>query len=172
MLLLWAVTFVEAWRIKERALAVKWGITNVNNGVLPSSLCIGLVVDLTTNLFAAMEVETLRAEYDPKGDIWWKRELKLIASIPIIALFAVGLSVLITFIFVFEAFVGQLYAGPGHQHIVRPSCLSPASCRLNPVDSFLGSRSNDPLHPNHPSLSFILPKLCQTSHKLGEPCNS
>src|SRR5258708_4739252 len=78
----------------------------------------------------------------------------------------------ITFIFVFEAFIGQLYTGPGHQHIVCPSCPSSASYRLNPIDSFLGPRSNDPLHPYHPSLSFILPNLCQTSHKLGEPCNS
>ncbi len=65
------------------------------------------------------KVETHRTEYDPFDDTWWKRELKIIASIPIIGLFAAGLSALITTIFVFEAFITELYTGPGHQYIVR-----------------------------------------------------
>ncbi|KAF8323489.1 calcium-activated chloride channel-domain-containing protein [Cantharellus anzutake] len=93
LLILWAVTFVEAWRIKERSYAVKWGVTH------------------------SSRVESLRSEFDPNDDIWWKRELRIIGSIPIIGLFAVGLSALITAIFVFEAFISQLYGGPGHRYI-------------------------------------------------------
>ncbi len=42
----------------------------------------------------------------------------MLASLPIVLLFAGVLVALLTGIFVFEAFVTQLYTGPGHQYIV------------------------------------------------------
>ncbi|KAF8309277.1 DUF590-domain-containing protein [Clavulina sp. PMI_390] len=93
LILLWSLVFVEWWGIKERKLAVQWGVRG------------------------ASKVEFLRAQHIPEGDVWWKRELKIIASIPVIMLFAGLLIALMTSIFVFEAFVTQLYTGPGHQHI-------------------------------------------------------
>lgn len=42
----------------------------------------------------------------------------MIASLPVISLFAAVLAVLLTGIFVFEAFVTQLYTGPGHRLVV------------------------------------------------------
>lgn len=98
-LLLWSVIFVEWWRIKERKLSVKWGVRGASN------------------------VETLRAEYIPEGDLWWKRELKMVASFPVIVGYAILLIALMTSIFVFEAFVTLLYNGPGHQYIVRSKHL-------------------------------------------------
>lgn len=94
LLLIWSVTFVEWWSITERKLAVRWGVRG------------------------ASKVEILRAEYNPAGDVWWKKELKTIASVPVIAVFAAALVALMTAIFVFEAFITRLYDGPGKQHIV------------------------------------------------------
>jgi len=43
----------------------------------------------------------------------------MIASFPIILMFAGVLAALLTGIFVFEAFVTELYTGPGQKYIVR-----------------------------------------------------
>lgn len=94
LLLTWSVVFVEWWSIKERKLAVQWGVRG------------------------ASRVEILRAAYNPIGDVWWKLELKRIASIPIIFGFALALVGLMTALFIFEAFVTRLYDGPGKSNIV------------------------------------------------------
>lgn len=94
VVLIWSLVFVEWWSIKERKLSVRWGVRGASN------------------------VELLRAQYNPEGDVWWKRELKMIASLPVIIIYAALLITLMTSIFIFEAFITQLYNGPGHQHIV------------------------------------------------------
>jgi anoctamin-10 len=63
-------------------------------------------------------VETRRAQYTP-GCPWWKRELRMIASVPVILVFAIILAALLTGIFVIEAFVTELYTGTGHKYVVR-----------------------------------------------------
>jgi hypothetical protein len=45
--------------------------------------------------------------------------MRVAASIPVILLFATILAVILTGIFVLEAFVTQLYKGPGHRYVVR-----------------------------------------------------
>jgi hypothetical protein len=95
LLLFWSTTFVEYWRVKERALATCWGTAE------------------------SFSVEKRRAQY-VKGFPWWKRELRMVASIPVIFMFALVLAILLTAIFVFEAFVTKLYTGPGHTYIVSP----------------------------------------------------
>ncbi|KAI6155945.1 calcium-activated chloride channel-domain-containing protein [Pisolithus tinctorius] len=92
LLLVWSVVFVEWWALQERILSVRW---------------------CTRGSF---RVEKRRADYRP-GLPWWKKEFRRVASIPIILLFASVLAVILTGIFVFEAFVTQLYKGPGHQII-------------------------------------------------------
>ena len=56
---------------------------------------------------------------------WWQRELRIVAGIPVILAFAGILSVLISAIFVFEAFLTQLYTGPLHEYVVCPSLSLP-----------------------------------------------
>lgn len=58
---------------------------------------------------------------------WWKKDVRVLASVPVILLFAALLATLLTGIFVFEAFVTQLYAGPGHKLVV--------SCRFRLVSA-------------------------------------
>jgi anoctamin-10 len=95
LLLLWSITFVEWWTVQERILSVRWGT------------------------HGSARVEKKRASYVP-GFPWWKRELRMVASIPVIIFFGIVLAGLLTSIFVFEAFVTQLYTGPGHKYIVSP----------------------------------------------------
>ncbi|KAG6849673.1 hypothetical protein H0H93_006389 [Arthromyces matolae] len=92
LLFIWSVIFVEWWRVRERILSVRFRTTG------------------------SFRVEKRRADYTP-GFVWWKRELRILASIPVLLLFSAVLFALLTGIFVFEAFVTQLYTGPGYQYI-------------------------------------------------------
>lgn len=108
LVVLWSIGMVEWWRIRERKLAVRWGSRG------------------------AFRVEKRRVEFDavvkerspaPKHDDddddgafpWWKREIRILTSLPVIILAALALSGLLTGLFIIEAFVTQLYTGPGHQ---------------------------------------------------------
>lgn len=69
-------------------------------------------------------METHRHEFNPEdaNAVWWKSELKrffrITASVPVIMVFVAFLTVILTALFVFEAFITQLYTGPGKQYIV------------------------------------------------------
>ncbi|KAG8790483.1 hypothetical protein FRC12_011757 [Ceratobasidium sp. 428] len=104
---LWAITTVDTWRIRERALAVRWGT------------------------YGVARVERRRVEFDghqnnfedddaADTDLifpWWKREARMAISVPVIGLFGAMLGGLLTAIFLFEAFVTQLYTGPGKDYL-------------------------------------------------------
>ena len=129
-LLIWSVVFIEWWRIKERKLSVKWGVKGAAN------------------------VEMLRAEYVPAGDAWWKQELKMVASVPVITAYAILLITLLTSIFAFEAFITQLYNGPGHQYIV--SSQSNSTLQYSVTSLRLGFCSNRPVrHPCPPPACLL-----------------
>ena len=105
----WAIATVNIWRVRERALAVRWGSFGVN------------------------KVERRRVEFssptnftnfndDDLADAdslfpWWKRELRMAISVPVIGIFGALLGALLTAIFLFEAFVTQLYTGPGKEYL-------------------------------------------------------
>lgn len=95
---LWSIVFVEWWRIREVILSVRWGA------------------------LGAFKVEKRRPEF--RGDKrtssysedsfpWWKRETRILLSIPVILTYAAVLVLVLTALFVFEAFVTHLYTGPG-----------------------------------------------------------
>ncbi|KAG6899042.1 hypothetical protein C0993_001442 [Termitomyces sp. T159_Od127] len=92
LVFVWSIVFVEWWRVRERILSIQFGTEG------------------------SFRVEKRRADHKP-GFSWWKRELRILASIPILLLFAGTLFAMLTGIFVLEAFVTQLYTGPGHQYI-------------------------------------------------------
>ncbi|KAF8074650.1 calcium-activated chloride channel-domain-containing protein [Lyophyllum atratum] len=92
LVFVWSVIFVEWWRVHERTLSLRFGTRG------------------------SFRVEKRRAAYQP-GFPWWKRELRILASLPVLLVFAGTLAALLTGIFVFEAFVTQLYTGPGHKYI-------------------------------------------------------
>ena len=93
LLCLWSITFVEWWRVRERILGLRFGTRG------------------------SFKVEKRRPQYKP-GMTWWARELRILATIPIILIWAGILAALLTAIFVFEAFITTLYQGPGKQIVV------------------------------------------------------
>ncbi|KAG0697096.1 calcium-activated chloride channel-domain-containing protein [Suillus ampliporus] len=92
LLLLWSIAFVEWWRLQERILSARWCTRG------------------------SERVEKRRADHIPSFP-WWKQETRMLASIPVILLFATILAVISTGIFVLEAFVTELYKGPGHRYV-------------------------------------------------------
>ncbi|RDB23782.1 hypothetical protein Hypma_008903 [Hypsizygus marmoreus] len=92
LVFIWSVIFVEWWRVRERILSLRFGTRG------------------------SFRVEKRRADHIP-GFPWWRRELRMVASLPVLLLFAGILIALLTGIFVFEAFVTHLYTGPGHKYI-------------------------------------------------------
>lgn len=110
ILVLWSVVFVEWWRIKQRQLSVAWGTKG------------------------SFRVEKRRAQYIPLS--WWRKDLRALASIPVILFFASVLAVLLTGIFVFEAFVTHLYTGPGHKLIVSAVCRATSYILLTSSQGF------------------------------------
>lgn len=92
-LCIWSAAFVEWWRIRERKLGLRFGTRG------------------------SFRVEKCRAQYKP-GMSWWSRDLRILASLPVILICAALLSALLTGIFVFEAFITKLYQGPGKNIVV------------------------------------------------------
>lgn len=97
LLSIWSIAFVEWWRVHERILSLRFGTRG------------------------SLKVEKHRPQWTKRSS-WWVKELRLVASVPIILLFACVLSAILTGIFIFESFITELYEGPGKQLIVR-SCF-------------------------------------------------
>nr|CDI55310.1 related to IST2-Plasma membrane protein that may be involved in osmotolerance [Melanopsichium pennsylvanicum 4] len=100
-LVIWSCLFVELWRMKERKLAVRWGTLGVSQ------------VDRRRHDFVPRATRIDPATEEPEEVFeWWRRELRVILSLPIVALFASILAATVTLMFVIEIFVTQLYHGP------------------------------------------------------------
>ncbi|KAH7106088.1 calcium-activated chloride channel-domain-containing protein [Auriculariales sp. MPI-PUGE-AT-0066] len=102
LLCLWAVTFVEWWRIRERVIAIRWGTQGSRT-----------VEKRRPDFIATIKHDDPDEEDFP----WYIREGRTAAGIPVILLFVGILAALNTAIFAFEAFISILYTGPLHQYI-------------------------------------------------------
>jgi anoctamin-10 len=106
---LWAITTVSLWRVRERALAVRWGTHGIAR---VERRRVEFVSPTNQNDFETDEAADADILYP-----WWKRELRMGISVPVIGLFGALLGALLTAIFLFEAFVTQLYTGPGKDYL-------------------------------------------------------
>ncbi|KIR69262.1 hypothetical protein I314_00368 [Cryptococcus bacillisporus CA1873] len=107
---LYSTIFIAIWRIKQRKFAVKWGTygcENVAFGRLRPEYVASLGLDKTTAQQGVETVDAVQAGNE------LRRDTKVAASVPIIAACGVGLGVVLMGLFVLEAFVSQLYDGPG-----------------------------------------------------------
>ena len=98
---------VEWWRIRERKLAVRWG----SRGAFR-------VEKRRVEFDAIIGKRGSTSDYDDDDNEpfpWWKREIRILTSLPVIALAALALTGILTGLFIIEAFVTHLYTGPGHQ---------------------------------------------------------
>ncbi|QRV88634.1 hypothetical protein RhiJN_16652 [Ceratobasidium sp. AG-Ba] len=106
---LWAISTVDIWRVRERALAVRWGTYGVAR------------VERRRVEFSSPTNQNNFEDDSPADDDilfpWWKRESRMAVSVPVIGLFGMMLGGLLTAIFLFEAFVTQLYTGPGKDYL-------------------------------------------------------
>ena len=85
----------------------------------------------------------------------------MVASVPVILLFAAVLAALLTAIFVFEAFVTHLYTGPGHKYIVSlPQSASAITQANNTHQSFSPTILFIAHLSRRVSLLFIKPLPC------------
>jgi anoctamin-10 len=102
LLVVWSCVFVEIWRMKERKIAVRWGTVGVSH------------VDARRKEF---KPRTTRKDpvtgEDEEVFEWWRRELRIALSIPVIIFFVALLGAVLTTMFVIEVFATQLYHGPG-----------------------------------------------------------
>ncbi|KAJ3773638.1 calcium-activated chloride channel-domain-containing protein [Lentinula raphanica] len=90
---MWAIGFVEWWRVKERRVALTYGVRG------------------------ATKVEKTRVQNIYKDAPTWTRDIKTLVSVPVIIGFAVLLGLLMTGIFFLEEFTEHFYTGPGQQYI-------------------------------------------------------
>ncbi|KAG8999024.1 hypothetical protein FRB90_012179 [Tulasnella sp. 427] len=120
----WSVIFVEWWRLKQRSISIHWGSFGSDK------------VQLRRSQFKG--ANDSNDEHDDTAFPWWKREGRIVASLPVIAIFATALTALLTTIFVVEAFVTQLYTGPA----VRYVSLTPTAMFLLLVPRLVGFYQN------------------------------
>lgn len=106
LLVLWACTFVEVWRLRERKLAVRWGMSGVAN---VSERCPTFRPSVITRDLVTGE----RREIFP----WWRRDLRVLLMLPVTLLFIAVLVVMLTALFVIEVLAGEIYDGPGKQFV-------------------------------------------------------
>ncbi|PWN51017.1 DUF590-domain-containing protein [Violaceomyces palustris] len=101
-LVIWNCVLVEGWRVKEKKLAVRWGTLGVDG------------VETRRNEFVprTTRLDPVTGEEEEVFE-WWRRELRMLVSLPVMALFASLLAMTMTLTFTIEVFVSHLYDGPG-----------------------------------------------------------
>lgn len=101
VLAIYSSVFLAVWKIRERKLAVQWGMRGCEN------VAVG---GLRPQYVRAHNVRSIE-EPHTKSDV--VRDSKVIFSIPVILACGAALGVVLMTIFMIEAFVGQLWHGPG-----------------------------------------------------------
>lgn len=98
ILVAWSCVFVEIWRMKERKFAVRWGTVGVSN------------VDARRKEFKPRIIRKDPATgEDEEVFEWWRREIRIALSIPVMIFFAALLGAVLTTMFAVEVFASQLY---------------------------------------------------------------
>lgn len=103
---LWALVFVESWRIKERKLAVQWGVHNVHEvevvrpGFVPSEFVLDPATGRQVGIYPA-----------------WKTILRAALSVPVLLAWTAGLAGLISVTYAIEVVVNESYDGPGKMYL-------------------------------------------------------
>lgn len=101
LLVLWSIIFIEAWTVREKRLAVRWGTYRCSDAGSPR-----------TDFKPDQKDEDGSPEYT-----WWKREGRILAAVPALLGFAAGLACLITAIYTTEVMINEVYDGPGKRYL-------------------------------------------------------
>lgn len=108
LVLIWSISFVESWRLRERRLAVEWSSLDCRK------------VEKRRAQFAPDEIAIDRVTGD-KVEIfpWWKRWTRILMTLPALFLYAGVLGLVITAIYSTEVFINEVYSGPFKRYLVR-----------------------------------------------------
>lgn len=101
-LAIYSTTFVACWRIRERKLAVRWGLRGVEQ-----------VIGLMRPQYVLSHKLTTMSESHRRADV--RRDAKIVMSVPIIMGCGLLLGCVLMAIFFLEAFVGHLWDGFGKE---------------------------------------------------------
>lgn len=106
LVVLWAIVFVEFWRIRERMLAVRWGMTGVssvserNSHFTPRTKSLSPITGIEEEVFEN-----------------WRRDVRYLLCIPVTILFLVFLVCTMAAIFLFQVVVDEVYDGPAKSFV-------------------------------------------------------
>jgi len=115
VLCLYSTLFVAIWRVKERKLAVRWGTRGCESvavGRLRPEYIANLGIQDQSAGLGEKTVDAIRAGDD------FMRDVKVAVSIPVIVASGMGLGLVLSGIFILEAFVAQVYEGFGKGVVV------------------------------------------------------
>lgn len=102
ILVLWSICFIEAWKLRERQLSVRWGTYGISQ---QPRVRIGWKPEqYITSAVTGERIANAK---------WYTRELRTLASVPVVFAFAAVLALVISFIFATEVVVNEVYGGPG-----------------------------------------------------------
>ena len=101
LVVLWAIAFVEYWHIRERMLAVRWGMTGVSSVSERNSHFTPRTKSLSP--ITGMEEEVFEN---------WRRDVRSLLCVPVTILFLVFLVSTMAAIFLFQVVVDEVYDGP------------------------------------------------------------
>lgn len=157
LLVAWSCVFVELWRMRERKLAVRWGTLGVGQ------------VDDRRKSFKPVSVrrDPVTGEDDEVFE-WWRRELRIVTSVPVMLFFAAVLGATMTTMFATEVFVTKLYVSPSFLALLprgRFCCSQAPAGRARQVDG--SNDSYGPLCRLRSSDHGRLAGNCVCPHQLG-----
>lgn len=98
-LAIYSTVFIAMWRVRERKLAVRWGTRGCE-----------AVARMRPQYVISHNLQSLD-QPQHKSDLI--RDSKMVASVPVVLMCGAVLGVVLMCIFMLEAFVGQLWHGPG-----------------------------------------------------------
>ncbi|KAH6718652.1 calcium-activated chloride channel-domain-containing protein [Leptodontidium sp. MPI-SDFR-AT-0119] len=98
---LWCTTFLEYWRLKEVDLSLRWSVKGVG----------GLKVNRAQFIPDREILNAITGETEQHFSRW-KHTLRLLLQIPFALIAIAGLGTLISFVFVIELFISEVYDGP------------------------------------------------------------
>ena len=106
LVVLWAIAFVEYWHIRERMLAVRWGMTGVSSVSERNSHFTPRTKSLSP--ITGMEEEVFEN---------WRRDVRFLLCVPVTILFLVFLVSTMAAIFLFQVVVDEVYDGPAKSFV-------------------------------------------------------
>ncbi|KAH8926348.1 DUF590-domain-containing protein [Atractiella rhizophila] len=104
-IILWGIVLTQAWKVRERNLAVNWGVASTSKVLMRRSHQ------------SKKEAADVEKEEDDDHRVWIRKQLRIFASVPAVLVFAAFLAALISCIYTIEIVLTEVYNGPFKQYL-------------------------------------------------------